>query len=219
MHETLDAPCEFKAAGDNGKFEGYASIFGNKDLGDDVIVAGAFESVKTTNDVSLRIPLFHDLRLIVAKAKYRQDSTGLHIDGLMNMKLSYAPDAYELMKDGSLDSLSVGFNILPGGTSYQKDPNTGRVIRVISKAELWEASIVPFGMNPLAKIDAVKSAMPQDFASIAEVEDWLRDAANLSRKDAKSVIAKFKPVFNQRDADQDADLKKALINNITALGA
>ena len=41
---TLDIECEYKyvETDDDGSFEGYASVFNNKDLGNDVIEKGAF---------------------------------------------------------------------------------------------------------------------------------------------------------------------------------
>ena len=42
--EVLDLSCEYKGleTDEDGRFEGYASVFGNKDLGNDVIEKGAF---------------------------------------------------------------------------------------------------------------------------------------------------------------------------------
>ena len=44
----LDISCEWKVYHDDddedGKFSGYASIFGNKDLGNDIVEKGAFSS-------------------------------------------------------------------------------------------------------------------------------------------------------------------------------
>ena len=53
LHETLDLECEYKEieAEEDGSFEGYASVFGNKDLGNDVIKKGAF-----TNSVKYKKP-------------------------------------------------------------------------------------------------------------------------------------------------------------------
>ncbi|WP_410318431.1 HK97 family phage prohead protease, partial [Klebsiella pneumoniae] len=42
----LEVPFELKAVDDAGNFEGYAAVFNNVDLGDDVILPGAFTRVK-----------------------------------------------------------------------------------------------------------------------------------------------------------------------------
>lgn len=42
MLTKIEVPFEVKAVDDAGNFEGYASVFNNVDLGDDVILPGAF---------------------------------------------------------------------------------------------------------------------------------------------------------------------------------
>ena len=48
--ETLNCPFEIKEADDAGKFSGYAAVFDNVDLGNDVIEKGAFKKFKYTRD-------------------------------------------------------------------------------------------------------------------------------------------------------------------------
>ena len=48
--DRLVAPIEIKEARSDGTFTGYAAVFNNVDLGRDVILPGAFKSVKTTSD-------------------------------------------------------------------------------------------------------------------------------------------------------------------------
>jgi HK97 family phage prohead protease len=210
--ETLDARLELKAAGDKGGFEGYAAVFGNKDLGDDIILPGAFESVKTTGDGKLRIALYHDLQRLMALADYSQDDHGLHVKGQVNMKVSYARDAFELMKDGSLDGMSVGFNIMPGGATWEKsDGDDDYPVRIISKAELWEASVVPFGMNPEAKIESVKRAF--GMPDWRELESALREG-DFSRKNAKYAVSVLRKILQSYAADgQSAQSDSELLNS------
>ena len=146
MLSKLDCPFEVKAADDAGNFEGYAAVFDNVDLGDDVILKGAFTSVKTARNGRLKLALYHDLTRLVGTSEFSQDEHGLYLKGRVNLAVSYARDAYELMKDGSLDSMSLGFN--PLEADYQQ--RAGRNGRVIKSAELWEASFVPFNAAPSA---------------------------------------------------------------------
>lgn len=186
MLTKLECPFEVKAAGDDGQFEGYASVFNNVDLGDDVIAPGAFTKVKTTRNGRLKLALFHDLTRLVGSAEYSQDDHGLYVKGRMNLKVSYARDAYELMRDGTLDSMSIGFNVLDD----TKEDRDGRQIRVIRKAELWEASIVPFGMNPEAQVMTVKS-------DIRNFESALRERMGLSQKEAAAVASLGFPAIHR----------------------
>lgn len=182
--QTLSVPLELKAdGGDTGKFTGYGAVFNNVDLGQDVILEGAFESVRTTSKGDLRLALYHDLRQLVGNAKYEMDEHGLRIDGQMNMDVSYARDAYYLMKNHTLDGMSVGFNILEGGSQW-REGDDGESVRIISKAELWEVSIVPFGMNPDALIDSVKTGVN----TVREFEHFLTKNG-YSRREAKAIAS------------------------------
>lgn len=178
MLSKIEVPFEVKASDDQGNFEGYAAVFNNVDLGDDVILPGAFTKVKTTRAGRLKLALFHDLTRLVGSADFTQDSHGLYIKGKVNLAVSYARDAYELMKEGTLDSMSIGFNTILA--AYEE--REGRSIRIIKQAELWEASLVPFGMNPEAKVTDVKS-------DIRIFEKALRDRMGLSQKEAAAVAS------------------------------
>ncbi|PZP57978.1 MAG: HK97 family phage prohead protease [Pseudoxanthomonas spadix] len=191
MLTKFDCPFEVKAADGEGNFEGYASVFNNIDLGGDVIEPGAFVRVKATRAGRLKLALYHDLTRLIGSAEYRSDDHGLYIKGKVNLNVSYARDAYELMKgDSPLDSMSVGFNIIEDAM----ETRDGRRVRVIKQAELWEASIVPFGMNPEAQVTSVKS-------DIRSFETALRERMGLSQKEAAAVASLGYPAIHRDGAD------------------
>ena len=208
--DRLIAPLTIKAAQEDGTFSGYAAVFGNVDLGDDVILPGAFTQAKTTPDGQIRIALDHDLRRLVGKAKFAQDTHGLRVDGQLSLGVSYARDAYALMKDGVLNGLSVGFNIPEGGATWEE--RDGRYVRLISMAELWEFSVVAFGMNPEAVVDTVKAASIRDF------EAQLR-GLGYSQREAKALASGGFKSLGHRDGAPDsetlADELKTLARNLT----
>ena len=189
---TIEVPFELKAVDDSGNFEGYAAVFNNIDLGDDVILPGAFTKVKTTRSGKLKLALYHDLTRLVGLADFTQDDHGLLVKGKVNQAVSYAKDAYELMKAGILDSMSIGFNTIKDDF----EERAGRTIRVIKEAELWEASFVPFGMNPAAQVLTVKS-------DIRLFENALRDRMGLSQKEAAAVASLGYPAL-RRDGGSEA---------------
>lgn len=189
MLSKLECPFEVKAVDEAGNFEGYASVFNNIDLGDDIILPGAFTKVKTTRTGQLKLALFHDLTRLIGAADYKQDDHGLYLKGRVNLKVSYARDAYELMKDGTLDSMSIGFNTITSAWEERE----GRSIRVIKEAELWEASVVPFGMNPEAQVISVKS-------DIRHFESALRERMGLSQKEAAAVASLGYPALHRDGA-------------------
>ncbi|SEU03027.1 HK97 family phage prohead protease [Pseudomonas graminis] len=188
----LEVPFELKAVDDAGNFEGYAAVFNNVDLGDDVILPGAFTKVKTTRGGKLKLALYHDLTRLVGLADYIQDDHGLLLKGKVNLAVSYARDAYELMKSEILDSMSIGFNTIKADF----EERAGRRVRVIKEAELWEASFVPFGMNPEAQVLTVKS-------DIRIFENALRERMGLSQKEAAAVASLGYPAL-RRDGGSEA---------------
>ncbi|GFM73598.1 primosomal replication protein N [Pseudomonas cichorii] len=174
----LEVPFELKAVDEAGNFEGYAAVFNNVDLGDDVILPGAFTRVKTTRSGKLKLALYHDLTRLVGAADYTSDDHGLLLKGKVNLAVSYARDGYELMKSEILDSMSIGFNTIKADF----EERAGRRVRIIKEAELWEASFVPFGMNPEAQVLTVKS-------DIRLFENALRERIGLSQKEAAAVAS------------------------------
>ncbi|MDY7025193.1 MAG: HK97 family phage prohead protease [Pseudomonadota bacterium] len=184
----VQLPIEVKKADDGGNFSGWASTFGNVDLGNDVIAKDATVTAKTGQNGRIKLFLYHDYQKPVGTAEFKVSSDGIWVDGKINTSVTYAKDAYELMKDGALDEMSIGFNT----TDYHTEKRDGADVRVIKSLELWEASIVPYGMNPQAQIQSVKS--------IRDFEAQLR-SLGYSQKDAKTIASKG---FNaiQRDVEK-----------------
>ncbi|WP_323151439.1 HK97 family phage prohead protease [Pseudomonas glycinae] len=203
----IEVPFELKAVDDAGNFEGYAAVFNNVDLGDDVILPGAFTRVKTTRSGKLKLALYHDLTRLVGLADFTQDDHGLLVKGKVNQAVSYAKDAYELMRAGILDSMSIGFNTLKADF----EERAGRTVRIIKEAELWEASFVPFGMNPEAQVLSVKS-------DIRLFENALRDRMGLSQKEAAAVASLGYPAL-RRDGGSEATAIVEELKEISTLFA
>lgn len=203
----LEVPFELKAVDDAGNFEGYAAVFNNVDLGDDVILPGAFTRVKATRGGKLKLALYHDLTRLVGAADYTQDDHGLFLMGRVNLAVSYARDAYELMKAEILDSMSIGFNTIKADF----EDRAGRRVRIIKEAELWEASFVPFGMNPEAQILTVKS-------DIRLFENALRERMGLSQKEAAAVASLGYPAL-RRDGGSEATAIVEELKEISTLFA
>ncbi len=211
----INAPFELKNADSKGHFKGYVAVFDNVDLGRDVIEKGAFKKFKTTKDGQIRIALNHDLRQLAGKAKFTQDDHGLLLDGKLNLNVSYVKDAYELMKDGTLDGMSVGFDIMSGGWRYEENENKD-LIRYISKAELWEGSIVPFGMNPEAKVEDIKQYNKCD---IHRLEKVAQDHG-CSRKSALAIANTFKEYLSDSGLlipQSDSEVSRVSLDEIKTL--
>lgn len=201
--KRLQAPLELKEATDAGYFEGYAAVYGNIDSGNDVIESGAFKKMKLTRDGKMRVLAYHDTRRIVGLSDVESDSKGLLVKGNINLNIPYARDVYELMKSGAIDSMSIGYSTIEADFK-EKD---GDYIRIIKEAELWEVSVLPFGMNEEAGIIDVKTDKRM-------FEAALRERMGLSQKEAKHVTQVY---FSGRDGHEEGtemalDLKG--INNL-----
>jgi hypothetical protein len=104
--------------------------------------------------------------------------------------------AYALMKAGTLEAMSVGYDVLEGGET------TRNGVRELSRLKAWEASIVTWGMNDLARIETVKSAM--DCEHPRDLEELLRDTLFLSNRKAKAAANAMWPILTgERDAHAD----------------
>lgn len=195
--QYMHRPIEVKELTDEGAFEGLASVYGNVDLGGDVIEPGAFKEFSLTKDGQIRILDGHNTRAPIGKGRLTDTHLGLAIKGKLEMAVARAREVHALMKSGIIDGLSIGFDIIKGGAQTDEQG-----VRRITRIKLWEVSTTAFPMNQAATVSAVK-----EFArvrSVRETEDLLRDAVGLSRSQAKlHAGAIWKTMSGQRDADED----------------
>jgi HK97 family phage prohead protease len=210
--DNLDMPCEFKEIeqDDDGSFEGYASVFNNKDLGNDVIRRGAFlESISERSPKGIKLLYQHKSdEPIGVIDSLEEDSKGLKIKGRLAMGTQKGKEVFELMKMGALDSMSIGYRLKPDG--YKYDPKDKR--RIIKSVDLMEISLVTFPMNPKAKVTKVKLAQ----MNVREIEHYLRDAGGMSMALAKQSANILYKSFNHQIEDQRdvVDSVEHLINII-----
>lgn len=140
----LDAPPD-----DEGRFTGYAAVFGNVDKGNDVIEAGAFKKSLQENPT---VPILwsHDPENPIGVSTYAvEDGKGLKVEGQLAMDVQRAQEVHSLMKLGAIRGISIGYNTVK--RSFQGQ------IRHLQELALGEFSPVVFPMNPLAEVDGVKS--------------------------------------------------------------
>lgn len=207
--DNLDMPCEFKEIDqdDDGSFEGYASVFNNKDLGNDVIRRGAFlESISERSPKGIKLLYQHKSdEPIGVIDSLEEDSKGLKIKGRLAMGTQKGKEVFELMKMGALDSMSIGYRLKPDG--YKYDPKDKR--RIIKSVDLMEISLVTFPMNPKAKVTKVKLAEMNP----TEIEKYLRDVGGMSVSLAKESAPILYKSFNRQLRDV-VDSVEHLINII-----
>ena len=217
--KRMFVPLDVKSVSDKGQVSGYASIFGNVDLGGDVITKDNPFKEYVTDDEGMVVMLFaHDSGgafqmsasggMPIGRAAVEQNSKGLKFDGQLVMEDPFVSSrVLPHMKAKTLRGMSIGYDVLPGGA---KILDSG--VRELSALRLWEISPVIFGMNPKASIDTVKSIARCN--SVRELEDLLRDAAGLSISQAKRHAGEiWRTVSGPRDAgdaDAEAQTKEAV---------
>lgn len=165
-----------------GQFRGYASTFGNEDQGGDIVVAGAFSACLAGRDArQVKMLYEHNCYEPVGVwTELKEDDHGLLATGrLLFDKLKKAQEVYDLMKEGVLDSLSIGYRVIKAD-SDRSNPH----VRLLKSVDLKEISVVMFPMNENAVIDSVKASLPTE----REFQRLLQRDAQLSRSEAAHVV-------------------------------
>ncbi|TCK27987.1 prohead peptidase [Ancylobacter aquaticus] len=143
-----------KAISDDGTFAGYASRFGEVDLGRDVVQSGAFTKSLTARPAP-RVKMLreHDQREPIGVwTELAEDGNGLRVAGRLVLDTVKGRETHALMKAGALDGLSIGYRTKASRLDKAKG------VRLLDEVDLHEISIVTFGMLPSATITSVKSS-------------------------------------------------------------
>ena len=123
--------------------QGYASVFNIQDCTGEIIAPSAFAPLQPRS-VKLLWQHNHEHPIGVVE-ELRQDNHGLFVRARINCEVEKGREAASLVKQGAIKGLSVGFNAI----KHHYDAH-GK--RVITKAKLWEISVVTFPANPSAQI-------------------------------------------------------------------
>ena len=148
---------------------GYASLFGKKDQGGDVVQKGAYAaSLKRLAAYGARVKMLwqHDpAQPIGVWDEVREDATGLWVKGRILTAVEKGREAAALLAAGAIDGLSIGYRTV-------KAERDGKGQRLLAELELWEVSLVTFPMLPEARVsakadDAVDASL-RDMARVLE---------------------------------------------------
>jgi uncharacterized protein len=200
---------EIKAESSKGIFTGYGSIFGNEDQGNDIMQKGAFTKSLVNRPVS-KVKMLYQHKTdepIGVFTEIYEDSKGLFVKGQLAMGTQRGREAYELLKMGALDGMSIGFRADPEKQGYNENK---RGVRTLKEVDLMEISLVTFPMNESALIETVKG----NAKNIREWEKILREAGGLSRTEAKIGAKALSESLSQRDAGDDNKQLADLINKV-----
>ena len=199
-----------EAAGE-GRIEGYASTFGNVDLGLDRVVKGAFK--KTLQENGGVVPILADhnpYEQLGLNEKAKEDNVGLFVRGSLVLGVQKAKERFLLAKKhqelGKPMGLSIGYATIKADNDFE---NTR--IRNLVELKLYEYSLVTFPMNTQSMLTSAKAFnaidkvnfliqhLKSEGISLKDFEQALRKEADIQEYDPMKVsqsldnlIQKFK---------------------------
>lgn len=168
---------EIKALDQPGEFEGYASTFGgDPDAYGDVIAEGAYAQTLADHAARGTMPKMywqHDREKPIGRwLEMREDERGLYVRGRANMQVQRGMEAYEHLKAGDIDGLSIGYRI----KKYSADTETG--VWTLEELDLQEVSVVSIGANENATVTGVKA-----MRALHEITEKLKAGDRLTERE------------------------------------
>jgi len=156
---------EVKMDSEAATFSGYASVFGEKDLQNDIIRKGAFRKTIQDNKGVFVLLDQHDVEKEIGLIQAEEDEVGLFIKGSFyidpkgdpNKEIRLARETYVKMmrrqEAGKPLQFSIGYRAI--------NPRFEKGSRILEEVGLAEVSTVTFPAAPLAITTSVKSEDPQ----------------------------------------------------------
>ncbi len=155
---------ELKSLSADGRFAGYASVFGMVDAQRDVVHRGAFRQSLKTRPGPLQLLWQHQWHEPIGIIdRIFEDARGLYVEGRLLMEVARAREALALLKSGVIRGLSIGYTV----KSFRRNPDSG--VRELLEIDLWEVSLVTMPANASAQVTMVKrtDVLPQNIIALA----------------------------------------------------
>ena len=208
---------ELKAL-DARQFQGHGAVFGNVDLGGDIVMPGAFARSLAEHKAAGTMPLMFWMhqpdQVPGVWLDMSEDKEGLAVHGEL-VDTTLGRDVRTLLQKKAVRGLSIGY--VPQQVGWDRHGN-----RLLIELDLIEVSIVSMGMNPLATIESAKarlSAAGEYVPTAREIEQVFR-TMGCSKSVARHLTAKLldpaaggKPALPRWDAgeidDEDANEPEA----------
>jgi len=199
-HITVGIKADADASAE-GRFTGYASVFGNKDSYGDVVVKGAFaESLKSYGENGAGIPCYWSHQMsdpmmnIGQTVKAVEDDHGLFVEVKLDLDNPNAAYTHKLIKEGRVNQMSFAFDV--EDYAFVESEEHGEYLE-LRKMKIHEVSVVQVGANQATELLDVKDRLTRLKAGRAlstKNEDQLRQAqsliedvlSSLDQSDAKS---------------------------------
>lgn len=133
---------------DEGRFCGYASVFGRLDEAGDIVLPGAFaKSLRRRGRDRIRMLFQHDPNEPIGTWEtIAEDGFGLWVEGRLTGGAPRADALRRLIERRAVDGLSIGFRTVRAA----REPSTGH--RHLLEIDLREISIVTFPGQHMARL-------------------------------------------------------------------
>lgn len=185
---------------------GYGSTFEPADRHDshgDIIAPGAFaQSIKDHESGEYTVKLyFEHWEVLGVVEELREDERGLWMKARIS-ETERGDEVIKMIRDGALDSLSIGFRMEPGDWR-EIDAATpwGEPVREILRAQLLEISVVSMPSNLYAQITDLRSRgrrfMQVDAAELEAFGQYMAEQW-LGRSERSAAQVFFNPVNGER---------------------
>ena len=218
---------------ETGRITGYASVFGVKDSYDEIVEAGAFDGI--INDIKNSVA---SMPLMLGNHEHYSgcpigiwdslevDSKGLKISGIINTEIQLGKEIYSSLKfakdNNSSSSMGLSIGYYPDWDKYVVDKEY--IGHIFSVKKLPEVSIVNFPANTQAVVTDIKRDCLieeiKKLSNIRELERFLRDSGNFSKKEAETLISVSSTLMNSKcDTSEEIDINgyMSLLNRLNQI--
>ncbi|WP_028477923.1 HK97 family phage prohead protease [Nocardia sp. CNY236] len=219
---TKDAAVQLKAGPDDGLAEGeftaYASVFGNKDSYDEVVMPGAFSNTLNAWTASgAPIPLLFGHNMsdpdfnIGHVVEASEDGRGLKVRAQLDLQNPKAAQVYRMLKGRRVNQMSFAYDVLSrsieerarvDGDGFEMEPE--RYV-ALHELKLYEVSVVTIGANQETEILEVKQVPTFADRTLAD----LKAGRVLSAKNegeirtAHDALSRVLAVLDADDTDEE----------------
>lgn len=176
---------EVKELSNKGRVQFYASVFGNRDYGDDIIENGAMRKTISENYKNIRHFKHHDSwKMVGVIQELKEDHFGLLVNSQLILNTQLGRETYEeykaMAEAGKSMDHSIGYRVIRS----ENDEVAGT--RRIKELQLFEVStLTAWGMNPLAQTVAIKSLDTKSLDELLKDEKYFNILLNAPFTDAK----------------------------------
>lgn len=188
---------------DNYIVEGMASVYGNIDLGDDIVESGAFAEDLMKRGNERPILWQHDSRQPIGVGEFKETSNGLYVKICMPKSDQFVRErVMPQISIGSVKGLSIGYST----EDFEYISMNDRRIRKLKRCGLRETSAVTFPMNEEAQIMAAKQyLLEHNIVSLEEDSKTVPPYKNYSMTDTSKSWDNNKAIRQIREKTGSAE--------------